>query len=120
VSRILLVEDNSDVRLVVEHVLVDEGYEVDAAENIGQGRALLDSQPYDLLLTDGKLPDGNGVELANAAKDSGIPALVMTGYAFILRAMAPDLSRYRVLLKPVRPAEIVEAVAGALAAPSKC
>jgi|SRR5215469_11297487 len=115
-SRILLVEDNPDV-LVVEHVLIDEGYEVDAAENVGQGRALLDTQPYDLLLTDGKLPDGNGVELANTATDNGIPALVMTGYAFILRAMAPDLSRYRVLLKPVRPAEIVEAVAGALTAP---
>ena len=46
-SRILLVEDNPDV-LVVEHVLIDEGYEVDAAENVGQGRALLDTQPYDL------------------------------------------------------------------------
>ena len=48
-SRTLLVEDNPDVRLVVEHILIDEGYEVDAAENVGQGRALLDSQPYDLL-----------------------------------------------------------------------
>jgi hypothetical protein len=44
----------------------------------------------------------------------------MTGYAFILRALAPDLSRYRVLLKPLRPAEILEAVAGALAEPTKC
>lgn len=119
-SRILLVEDNPDLRLVVKHVLIGEGYEVDAAENVGQGRALLDNQLYDLLLTDGKLPDGNGVELANAATDNGIPALVMTGYAFILRVMAPDLSRYRVLLKPLRPAEIVDAVAGALAEPSKC
>jgi DNA-binding NtrC family response regulator len=120
VSRILLVEDNPDVRLIVEHVLVDEGYEVDAAENLRQGRALLDSQPYDLLLTDGKLPDGNGVDLANTATHNGIPALVMTGYAFILRALAPDLSRYRVLLKPLHPAEILEAVAGALAKPANC
>jgi DNA-binding NtrC family response regulator len=114
VSRILLVEDDADVRLAVEHVLLDEGYEVDAAENCQQGRAFLDTQPYDLLLTDGRLPDGTGIELANVAAHDGVPALIITGYAFILRALVPDLSRYRVLLKPLRPAEIVEAVAGVL------
>jgi DNA-binding NtrC family response regulator len=120
VSRILLVEDDPDVRLVVEHVLIDEGYEVDAAENLQQGRAFLDAQSYDLVLTDGRLPDGIGVDLADTARHNGIPALIMTGYAFILRALAPDLSRYRVLLKPLRPAEIVEAVAGMLAEAAKC
>jgi hypothetical protein len=44
-SRILVVEDNPDLRLIVAHVLVDEGYEVDAAENLQQGRALLDISP---------------------------------------------------------------------------
>jgi two-component system, NtrC family, response regulator HydG len=120
VSRILVVEDNPDVRLVVECVLIDEGYEVDAAADLQQGHALLDAQSYDLLLTDGRLPDGIGVELANSARDNGIPALIMTGCAFILRSVAPDLSRCRVLLKPLRPAEIVEAVAGVLAEAAKC
>ena len=118
-SRILLVEDDADVRLAVEHVLLDEGYEIDAAENCQQGRAFLDSQTYDLLLTDGRLPDGTGIELANDASQDGVPALIITGYAFMLRAVVPDLSRYRVLLKPLRPAEIVEAVAGVLSEATK-
>ena len=114
VSRILLVEDDADVRLAVEHVLLDEGYEVDAAGNCQQGRAFLDAQPYDLLLTDGRLPDGTGIELADDAAHDGVPALIITGYAFMLRALVPDLSQYRILLKPLRPAEIIEAVAGML------
>lgn len=113
-SRILLVEDDPDVRLAVEHVLLDQGYDVDAANDCRQGRALLDSHVYDLLLTDGRLPDGTGIELADNAARDGIPVLIMTGYAFILRELAPDLPRYQVLLKPLRPPEIVEAVAQAL------
>ena len=113
-SRILLVEDDADVRPVVEHVLVSEGYEVDAAENLKDGVALLNSRHYDLVLTDGRLPDGTGMALADLAEPKGIPALILTGYAFILRELAADPGKYRVLLKPLRPAEITVAVANAL------
>jgi two-component system response regulator PilR (NtrC family) len=92
-SRILLVEDDTDVRLAVEHVLLDEGYEVDAAENCQRGRAFLDNHPYDLLLTDGRLPDGTGIGLANIAAYYGIPALIITDHPSVLGALVPDLSR---------------------------
>jgi DNA-binding NtrC family response regulator len=108
VPRVLLVEDDADVRPGVEAILLDEGYEVDAAQNCRQGQAFLDNQTYDLLLTDGRLPDGTGVDLANAAARHNTPAIIMTGYAFVL-CTTPNL-RHKVLLKPVGPAKIVEAI----------
>jgi DNA-binding NtrC family response regulator len=113
--RILLVEDDTDVRLVLEHVLLDDGYDVDAAATVEGGRELLGSRDYDLVLTDGRLPDGTGMALADKAEERRIPSLILTGYAFILRELAADPTKYRVLLKPLRPAEILKAVADVLA-----
>ena len=113
-ARILLIEDDADVRLVVEHILVDGGYAVDTAERVASGADLLDCGTYDLVLTDGRLPDGTGIELADKAAVLGIPALIITGYVFILRELARDPDRFPVLLKPLRPEEILSAVPGAL------
>jgi CheY-like chemotaxis protein len=113
-ARILLAEDDADVRIVVEHVLIDGGYEVDAAPDLDNARKLLLSRGYDLVLSDGRLPDGTGMELADVAQEKGIPALILTGYAFILRELAADPSKYKVLLKPLRPPEIIQAVEDAL------
>ena len=113
-ARILLAEDDADVRVVVEHVLLDGGHDVDSVPNLESAQQLLLSRNYDLVLSDGRLPDGTGMELADAAKGKGIPALILTGYAFILRELAADPTRYKVLLKPLRPVEILQAVADAL------
>jgi CheY-like chemotaxis protein len=48
-ARILLVEDDFNVRLVMEHVLFDGGYQVDATETASGAQELLASRPYDLL-----------------------------------------------------------------------
>src|SRR5215472_2169416 len=64
-ARILWVEDDFDVRSIVEDVLLDEGYAIDAAATVAEGEALLNAGEYDLLLTDGRLPDGTGIELAD-------------------------------------------------------
>jgi DNA-binding NtrC family response regulator len=103
--RILLVEDDLDVRLLLEHVLVREGYEVETSDTVSGGIGHLQSIGYDLLLADAKLPDGTGMKVADAAAEKGIKALIMTGYAFTLPV--ETLERYEVLLKPLRPAELV-------------
>jgi DNA-binding response OmpR family regulator len=77
--RILLVEDDSDVRMLLQHVLLDAGYEVDCAESFAAARARLARRAYDLVLTDGKLGDGSGIELADDAAGRGMKALVVTG-----------------------------------------
>jgi len=101
--RILLVEDDPDVRLLMEGVLLDADYEVDATDTVRSGCALLETLPYDLLLADGRLPDGTGPMVAERAHEIGVKVLVVTGYSFELPR--EHISRYEVLSKPVRPRE---------------
>jgi DNA-binding NtrC family response regulator len=112
VPRILIVEDEADVRFVVEHVLLDAGYEVDTTGTMQGGLDLLGCRSYDLVVADGKLPDGTGLDIADAAGERGTGTLVMTGYAFTLPRDAP--AQYEILLKPLRPREIIDAVERAL------
>jgi CheY-like chemotaxis protein len=113
--RILVVEDDPVVRLVFEHVLLDAGHEVDAVESVKGAREFLDTLNYDLVLTDGRLPDGIGTAVAERAEELGIPALIITGYAFILRELTTVTpGKYTVLLKPMHPREIVAVVADKL------
>ena len=111
-SRILLVEDDHNVRVLLEHVLIDGGYEVDSTATAAEARSLLESVTYDLLLADGRLPDGTGMALADLAQANGIKALIITGYAFQLAS--EELGRYEFLMKPVRPAELLQAIKRAL------
>jgi len=107
-SRILLVEDDHNVRVLLEHVLIDGGYEVDSTTTVAEAKSLLESVSYELLLADGRLPDGTGMALAEYAQASGVKTLIITGYAFDLPK--DQLGRYEFLLKPVRPSELLEAV----------
>lgn len=104
-ARILLVEDHYDVRVLLEHVLLDSGYTVDVAETLAQARSRLDGTAYDLVIADGKLPDGSGIAIADTAKERGIKALVITGYA--LQHGMEELQRHEYLMKPVRPSELI-------------
>ena len=113
-SRILLVEDDHNVRVLLEHVLIDGGYEVDSAATAAEAKSLLDCVSYELLLADGRLPDGTGMALADYAQANGVKTLIITGYAFQLA----ELGRYEFLMKPVRPAELVEAIERILGAPA--
>lgn len=108
-SRILLVEDDHDVRLVVELMLLDAGYEVDATDSVAGGHGLLNCRSYDMVLADGRLGDGTGMMVADKARELGnIPVLIVTGYAFELPR--EDLARYKFLLKPMRPRELLAAI----------
>jgi DNA-binding response OmpR family regulator len=110
--RILLVEDDTPVRVIIEHVLLGEGYEVDTAGTAQAGGELLDNGGYDMVIADAKLPDGTGIEIADRAAERAIRTLIITGYAFTLPR--ESLLRHEMLLKPLRPREIVVAVEQAL------
>ena len=112
--RILLAEDDFEVRMLVEHVLLNAEYEVDSVATYEAGSKLLHRHHYDLVVADGRLEDGTGMMLADDAREIGIPALIITGYAFVLHESGADLSQYDVLLKPISPDELLASVAAAL------
>jgi DNA-binding NtrC family response regulator len=101
-SRILLVEDDPDVLVLFQEVLLIAGYEVDTAETFRTADNLLASREYDLLVTDGRLPDGTGTMLADKASAKGIAALIVTGFLHSLHRANPNivLDHYSVLRKP--------------------
>jgi two-component system, NtrC family, response regulator HydG len=111
-ARILLVEDDFDVRQVMEHVLIDGGHQVDKADAVPRAEQLLASRSYDLVLADGRLVNGTGMELADQAVEKGAAVLIVTGYAFDLPK--DGLKRFEYLLKPVSPNELIQAVDRAL------
>ena len=62
-GRILLVEDRDSLRRLLARALADDGYEVAAASTGGDAVRLLGERPFDLVLTDLKLPDRSGLEV---------------------------------------------------------
>jgi DNA-binding NtrC family response regulator len=108
VIRILIVEDDFNVRLLLENILAYEGYAVTAVETAKSARMLLDSLRFDLVIADGILADGNGLDIAEEAIEHQTKALIITGNAFTLPARR--LARFAVLLKPVGRGELLEAI----------
>jgi DNA-binding response OmpR family regulator len=105
--RILLVDDDDGVR-TLEHVLSAAKYEIDAAASVKASLALLERNYYNLLLADLMLPDGSGMQIAEEAHRRGTPTIIVTAYPYRFRRA--DLARFDLLLKPVQPAELLEAV----------
>lgn len=108
-ATILLVEDDPDVGPLMLHVLFGAGHRVHATSSAVEALRLLDAVTYDLVVADGRLPDGNGIMIADAAAAHGTKALIITAYA--LQFPAADLERHPYLLKPVRPAELLLSIA---------
>jgi len=109
VHRILLVEDDADVRFVMEHALVSQRYEVDTADTMDRALGLLDSRAYDLVVADARLGDGTGMAIGAKAKEFGIATLIVTAYAFSLPPH--ELNEFEYLLKPAHSRELLHAVA---------
>ena len=106
--RILLVEDDKDLSILLSHVLVTAGFDVDLVRTVAEANERLTRSAYELVLADWRLPDGDGLDIADRAADLGIRAAVLTGYAF--QMPAEQAARHEVWMKPMRPKELIAAV----------
>ena len=84
------------------------GYSVDVVGNATEARQLLEGQPYALVIADWRLPDGNGIDLADDAARRRARTLIISGFAIRLPAGAAE--RHGTLAKPVSIYELVAAV----------
>lgn len=107
-SRLLLVEDDLDVRSAMEQMLADAGYEIETAETVLVADELLDHERFDLVVTDGRLPDGHGLRIATLAREKNIPALFVTAFPFGVPLEWPLVE------KPFHVRELIAAVAKAI------
>jgi DNA-binding response OmpR family regulator len=111
--RILVVDDETVIRLMITAVLVRSGYEVDGAQDGAAAWAALQSKGYDLLITDNSMPKITGIGLVKMLRrqSSTLPVVMATG-----ATPTEDLKRYpwlginAILLKPYATADLLKTV----------
>ena len=81
-SRILVVDDEADIRGLLKEILAEEGYEVEVAADATQARTSRATHVPDLVLLDVELPDGSGIDLARRLRCADRPPQVLMLSAF--------------------------------------
>ena len=117
-EKILVVDDEAEIRNLIREILVDEGFEVATAENGNSARAMLEQFHPRLVLLDIWMPDVDGITLLKEWHDSGKltnPVIIMSGHGNIGTAVeATRLGAYDYLEKPLSLAKLVLTIKNAL------
>jgi len=110
-AKILVVDDDHDVRTVTSDTIHELGYMAVTVASAEEAIAKLRAERFDLLITDVAMPGTDGVELARQARaiDEHLPILVSSGYADV-QTFGEELSDETVLRKPFRIADIASRI----------
>lgn len=110
-AKILIIDDERGIRNTLKEILADEGHEVEVAENGKQGLEMAQAKAYDLIFSDIKMPEMDGMEflakLKNGENDANdangeCPVVMITGHGDVETAVqALKLGAYDFLLKPL-------------------
>ena len=103
-ARLLVVDDEPDLRTLYELTLLREGYEIDSAGSVAEALAHLQAEQYGAVITDMKLPDGSGLSLLRWLDQAGRPekAIVITAFGSAENAVeALKAGAFDYLTKPV-------------------
>ncbi len=114
---LLVVDDEPDLRTLYELSLLREGYDVDSAGSVGEAWARLTERSYSAVITDMRLPDGNGLELLRRLEAAGRAekTIVITAYGSAKNAVeALKAGAFDYLTKPVDLRQFRTVVASAL------
>jgi len=114
VLRILYVEDDPTAREYIEKGLAELGYATSVAGDVATGRSLAQESPFDLLILDVMLPDGDGFELLQELRDRGVetPAIFLTARSEVSdRIRGLNLGADDYLVKPFAFAELAARIA---------
>jgi response regulator RpfG family c-di-GMP phosphodiesterase len=111
--RILVVDDEKVIREILSDFLTMEGYVVRAVEDGAAALAELRLRPYDLVISDLKMPNMGGLELLEHIADQNLDVLtvIMTGFGTVETAIeAMKKGAYDYILKPFKVEEVVHVV----------
>jgi two-component system response regulator PilR (NtrC family) len=119
-ARVLVVDDEPDIRELLELTLVKMGLEVASVGSIAEAKAHLRDERYDLCLTDMRLADGEGLELVRhiAALGADLPVAVITAFGSAENAVAAlKAGAFDYVSKPVGLEQLRAMVKSALSLP---
>jgi DNA-binding NtrC family response regulator len=116
-ARILVVDDEANIRALIDEILSEEGYEVTTAADAKEARAARKGQDFDLVLLDIWMPDTDGISLLREWSDGGATGTVvmMSGHGTVDTAVeATRLGAVDFVEKPVSLAKLLRTVERAL------
>ena len=116
--RIIVVEDNADLRETLGRALVREGYQVNLASDGAEALCLIRERPYDLAIIDLVMPRMDGLTMLQELRGLGLPlpTIVITAYGDRFSYnRATELGASEYLVKPVKLVELYRAVRKVLA-----
>ena len=119
-ARVLVVDDEADIRELLELTLLRMGLAVESAASLAEANALLKAQRFDLCLTDMRLPDGAGLDLVRHIGEhcADLPVAVITAFGSAENAVAAlKAGAFDYLSKPVSLEDLRTLVRSALKLP---
>ncbi len=112
-GRVLIADDDADMRRALKRILRVGQYEIDTAANMTEAVKYVHHGCYDAILSDIHMPDANGIELLREvrSRDLDVPVILMTGLPEIETAIrAVEYGAFRYLQKPVAPDELKQVI----------
>lgn len=120
-QKILIIEDDQAFGMMLQGWLKRNGYEPSLCSKVEAAKSELIKEQFELVLTDLRLPDGDGIEVLHWIKErkKGIPVIIMTSYGEVNTAVsAMKLGAEDFLEKPVNPSLLKEKIEQALSKPA--
>ena len=111
--KILIIEDDLSFGVMLQEWLTREGYETVFLSGIEKAKKEIQRQTFDLILSDLRLPDGDGILLLTWIKEQKkqLPVIIMTNYAELQNAvLAMKLGAFDYLAKPVNPSVLEQKI----------
>jgi DNA-binding response OmpR family regulator len=123
VKRIIVVDDDKEIREIIHFVLSRNGFEVVTASDGKQLAALLAEEKPDLIILDVMMPGQDGYQIFNRLRRDPqtrqVPVMIMTAHAeHIYERISVDLGAADHITKPFHPLELVEKIKGLFQVPS--
>ncbi len=122
-SHVLVVDDEADIRALIQEILSDEGYGVTVAADAAEARNARGRSKFDLILLDIWMPDTDGITLLREWSDGGdlaCPVVIMSGHGTVDAAVeATRLGAFDFVEKPLSLAKLLRTVEAALESANK-
>src|SRR5690349_7353398 len=110
---VLIVDDDAQLREALTRALNAHGFDSESAGGYSEALSCLDQKPYDVVITDLRMGDKDGIDLLLALRESPRPTrpILMSAYASAKDSQrAYDLGAIRVLCKPFETRDVIEAI----------
>lgn len=108
-KRILVIDDNEDIRMIIGYSLMKAGYQVDDAEDGQAGLQKINEHNYDLMIIDWMMPNMNGIELVRKLRREHVNSIIFMltakdGVDDLVEAFDAGVDDY--MRKPFSPREL--------------